>query len=232
MEEKSLPQFITFTGFDDQTDIGEMVHLSGKYPIEWGVLFSPKRQGTGRYPSLDSVGRLIRAAPTWLAMSAHLCGRAARDIIQHGQSPHDKLIAAHFDRAQINTADRIVFSDPGRILAWGNKVDAVPILQVRDEFVEIHGIEILFDASGGRGIAPKAWPKPPRTVSKHAGAMLGYAGGLNPSNVAEAVAEIGLVSTYYWIDMESGVRDENDVFDLARCRAVCEAVYGAGFQEV
>ena len=27
-------------------------------------------------------------------------------------------------------------------------------------------------------------------------------------------------------DMESGVRDERDRFDINKCRAVCEAVYG------
>jgi hypothetical protein len=31
----------------------------------------------------------------------------------------------------------------------------------------------------------------------------------------------------YWIDMESGVRTD-DRFDIEKCRAVCEAVFGGG----
>lgn len=31
----------------------------------------------------------------------------------------------------------------------------------------------------------------------------------------------------YWLDMETGVRDQNDRFDLWKVRAVCELVYGA-----
>jgi hypothetical protein len=38
---------------------------------------------------------------------------------------------------------------------------------------------------------------------------------------------IGSRASRYWIDMESGVRDDQDKFSLAKCRAVCEAVYGA-----
>jgi hypothetical protein len=30
----------------------------------------------------------------------------------------------------------------------------------------------------------------------------------------------------YWIDMESGVRDDDNRFSLDKCQAVCEAVYG------
>jgi hypothetical protein len=41
--------------------------------------------------------------------------------------------------------------------------------------------------------------------------------------VLAAVASTGP----YWIDMESGVRTD-DRFDLGKCRAVCDAVYGGG----
>lgn len=30
------PKFITFTGFDDRTNIDEMVRISAYYPVEWG----------------------------------------------------------------------------------------------------------------------------------------------------------------------------------------------------
>jgi hypothetical protein len=40
------------------------------------------------------------------------------------------------------------------------------------------------------------------------------------------VAVISQRAARYWIDMESGVRDDQDRFSIEKCRAVCEAVYG------
>ena len=73
---------------------------------------------------------------------------------------------------------------------------------------------ILFDASAGRGVAPEGWPAP---IPDH---FCGYAGGINPGNVArhiELIKEAGAEDT--WIDMESGVRTENR-FDLDKVREV------------
>ena len=49
------PLFVTLTG----ADIARMAELSARYPVEWGVLFAPERQGAGRFPSLDFVAKLI-----------------------------------------------------------------------------------------------------------------------------------------------------------------------------
>jgi hypothetical protein len=46
------------------------------------------------------------------------------------------------------------------------------------------------------------------------------------TRMAAAVAAIGPMAPYYWIDMESGVRDDDNRFSLDKCQAVCEAVYG------
>jgi hypothetical protein len=44
--------------------------------------------------------------------------------------------------------------------------------------------------------------------------------------VADILARIAAPDgALYWIDMESGVRTDG-VFDLAKCEAVCRAVYG------
>ena len=73
---------------------------------------------------------------------------------------------------------------------------------------------ILFDASAGRGVAPEGWPAP------LPGHFCGYAGGINPDNVAghiDKIAAAGAQDT--WIDMESGVRTD-DRFDLDKVRRV------------
>jgi len=212
----TAPAFITFTGVDGKTDPLALVELSDDYPIEWGVLFSPKRQGVEpRYPRLETIGWMVSELP--VRWSAHLCGGDARSGIEEGRSPHDDLLR-HFQRVQINTADPQV--SPGLVGNWAAQHDLRAILQCRAEFPRVASVDVLFDASGGRGISPSSWPTAARST------LCGYAGGLRPENVAAAVAVIGQQEIRYWIDMETGVRDESDRFDLARCRAVCEAVYG------
>lgn len=217
------PAFITFTGADDATDIGGMVELASHYPIEWGILFSPKRQGQGRYPSMEFVDRLT-APGIDLRLAAHLCGGYSRSLIDEGSTGLEHLLSSNFDRAQVNTSNPTV--DPGSILEWADSLGINPILQCRSSFPKTDSTTVgwLFDASGGRGIQPSAWPEPiPDT-------LCGYAGGIGPDNAGTVVSAIGKMASRYWIDMEARVRDQHDRFDLERCRAVCEAVYGQGAQ--
>lgn len=210
-----LPEFITFTGVDDDTNPADLVQLADDYPVEFGLLFSPKRQGIEpRYPKLSTIAWLASELP--LSWSAHLCGADARAWIEEDRCAHD---LRYFRRVQINTADPNIM--PSMIGNSAAKRNLRAILQARGEFPRVASVDVLFDASGGRGIEPKDWPEATNTT------FCGYAGGLNPENVAYHVGTIRTRATRYWIDMESGVRDENDRFSLEKCRAVCEAVYGA-----
>lgn len=212
------PKFITFTGADEHTDIAAMGALASEYPIEWGILFSPMRQGTGRYPPLWWVEKLIAEAPLrQLDLAAHLCGGHSANVLAIAGTAVDHLIRVNFGRAQVNTSQEINFDS---IRKWASSVGVSPILQCRVSFPPVRDVSWLFDASGGRGIEPKEWP------GTTADNFVGYAGGLNPDNVAQHVQRISAVAAHYWIDMETGVRDESDRFDLGKCRAVCEAVYG------
>ena len=59
---RQLPEFITFTGFDDETPVTGMLELAELYPIEWAVLLSPQRQGVeARYPNWHAIQRLVSA---------------------------------------------------------------------------------------------------------------------------------------------------------------------------
>lgn len=207
------PEFITFTGADNTTSIEAMRNLSARYPIEWGILFSPSRQGEDpRYPGQDALERLCASG---LRLAAHLCGDYARAVVNGSATIAIPVSTAAFSRIQINH----VSPDPKTIAAFAKHVGKPCIAQARgDAFPDDTSILWLFDASGGRGIAPKAWPS-------HPGHPVGYAGGLGPGNVAEAVAAIGAGTTgTYWIDMESGVRT-GDRFDLDLVEQVCKAVY-------
>lgn len=220
------PWLITFTGVDEHTDVARLYALSQRYPVEWGVLFSPSRQGTGRYPSIDWVRQeLLAEAPAWLVLSAHLCGGHAQSLLERGVvngGGLTSLISIHFDRLQVNATaypDRLV---PLQVFCADAMVR--PILQHRGEFPpeKPEWLDLLFDCSGGRGKAPAAWPAHPGNAD------VGYAGGIGPDNAAAVVRAINAAGLpgRYWIDMETGVRDSNDRLDLTACEAVCRAIYG------
>jgi hypothetical protein len=213
MRVSGKPEFITFTGADYRTDVAGMTMLAAQYPIEWGILFSPSRQGVdGRYPGGEAQSRF---AWSGLRLSAHLCGGYARNIMENGslgalRIPVDLGI---FERIQVNhsapLSDRINTFRKG----WGPRC----IAQCRGEFPEDTSVDWLFDQSGGRGAEPESLPGYPRR-------LVGYAGGIGPDNVISVIRRIN-ASGPYWIDMESKVRTD-DWFDLTLCRQVCEAVYG------
>lgn len=214
------PLFLTFTGADDATSIDEMVALSQKYPIEWGILFSPSQQGEGRYPSIRFIKELAERSPT-LHLSAHLCGGHSRAVLSNQATGLEGLLA-QFQRVQINTlAEPSCAPD---VAAWVHSVHPGlrAILQCRGDFPQedIANLDWLYDVSGGRGLSPAAWPKA-RPVG-----LSGYAGGLRPGNISEALATISGSAQHFWLDLETGIRDDRDRFSVGLCRQVCEQVWG------
>lgn len=226
------PEFITFTGIDDATDLIAASALAREFPVEYGILFSPERQGQNRrYPGWGSVDNILMLAAPRSRYSAHLCGGHSRQLLATASTTMDSWIRDHFARVQINTAYAGI--DTAAIAEWAETVQAQPILQCRGAFPDEEDVSWLFDSSGGRGVVPASWPTAPPLVHDPAipapPRLVGYAGGISPKNITEVLPAIAAAAgdNPYWIDMESGVRDEQDRFDLAKCRAVCEAVYGA-----
>jgi hypothetical protein len=224
----AIPKFLTFTGADDNTDIAGMLELSSQYPIEWGILFSPKRHGTPRYPSVAKVHEFAEANCIGrnfkLRMSAHFCGAYARTILEGKFSLVEKLfedVLLTFHRAQINTAGPVGVEAASALPAWARSWAKRPILQSRDAqcFPLWTEIDWLYDCSGGNAIATNEWPEEPTER------LVGYAGGIGPDSISRVMAGIYGRAINYWLCMESGVRTD-DRFDLEKCRAVCEAVYG------
>jgi len=92
-------------------------------------------------------------------------------------------------------------------------------------FSGLKNVAVLFDESQGQGVKPSAWPK--NMNDRHCG----YAGGISPDNVAQVINSISKIVTInekYWLDMESGVRTDNQ-FDLVKVLAVCDIVENAVF---
>ena len=204
------PAFLTFTGIDAGTDLARVESLTNTYPIEWGVLFSPDRQGQEpRYPAMSVIDNFRDLD---VRKSAHLCGDYSKMVMKGHPLPVD---LTGFERVQVNSRK----PDAKTIASFAANSLLLGIMQTRElEFPEDEGIAILFDRSGGFGRLPEEWPRHPSNR------LVGYAGGISPENIHEVLEAVDS-SGPYWLDMESGIRT-NDMLDLDKCEAVAKAVYG------
>lgn len=218
----------TLTGVDEKTDLGRLLDLSARFPfVEWGILISSS-PGAARYPSPEWVA-------SWQAPSGpgaagvhyafHLCGRTVYDFLAGDEAI--RRFAYSADRIQLNFNHR---RKPVDLIALTNEVQpaSAPAIIIQ-EHAGNAGLnacrlgcrhQVVFDASGGRGKLADEWPKP------LSGFIQGYAGGLAPENISQELPKIASVAgdVPFWVDMESGVRDGNDVFDLDRCESVLAQV--------
>jgi phosphoribosylanthranilate isomerase len=218
---------ITITGADDVTPVNALRYLSAKYPfVEWGILFSPKRVGTNRYPSLDWIRKLVADEPR-LKLSAHLCGRYPRNLLQNGALEVDiaELVTLYFQRAQINFNFANTEWNSQHLLKLLKNTDTQHILQMNKFNEEViktvestENFDVLYDASGGRGTEIKSILSP---FEKH---YTGYSGGLTPDNIGEFCEDIIAYPSdaSVFIDCETGVRDSNDQFDLTKVEKYLE----------
>lgn len=207
-----LPQFVTFTGIDVRTDVAAAKRLSHHYPVEWGVLFGGIL-GTNRYPPRDMAPSL-----RGMRMSAHLCGRYSRYVMSQGLMHPDLPHSNYFARIQVNAR----MYNIARMVDFMFVTNKPVVMQVRSHFPPpdiIQSLTPMYDRSGGKGVVSNYWPTQAITTQ-----MVGYAGGINPTNVLDVIRKINAVN--YYLDMESGVRNEHDWLDVAKCEAVCKAIWG------
>jgi len=246
---------VTLTGADDNTDPAKLLELSRRFPfVEWGILLSEGRAGSGRYPEgkwLRELHDAIYDLP-WRpqrGFAAHLCGKTMRKVVSgddtwgdhHWLSPSN--VATMFSRFQLNFSARregydeevlnslfsrwlYAFAKPMITQEHAGNDGVTEILQDQDQthYRSYRLHQVLHDASGGRGVAPDVVPQPV------AGMLNGYAGGIGPDNVIDRLnaVEAAVGRGYCWIDMENSLRDENDQFDLDRATSVLEQVASEG----
>ncbi len=219
MAARNIPAYITFTGADDAAYCKGMAELSARYPIEWGILVDPDKNGVPLFPTAQHIDRIRKLG---VRLCAHICGSLAANIAG-GCKPTAHL--AGFSRIQVNH---------GRDGADTDTVAAV------SEFASTHGVrgvlqcrgpkfpenqtqvDWLYDVSFGEGVRPTTFPA---ITTSHP--FCGISGGIGPQNVLETLDQVISVDPQglFWIDMESGVRRDG-VFDLSLCEMVCTQVYG------
>lgn len=214
-------KLVTITGAADDTDPRLMQALSDEFPfVEWGLLFSRGRCGLEpRYPSLkwlESSGNFT------FRRSVHLCGNLARRAAQGYTDVFEcvDLLIPAVRRVQLNISNNVKFHELVRL---GN-VGALPvqvIIQVRQfadaPFDRMSDPVLLHDRSGGRGLTGD-FETP---INAH---FTGFAGGIGPSNITETIERIQAMNfpNDYWIDMESGVR-QCDQLHLGKVRVVLKS---------
>lgn len=201
------PSFITLTGADERTDIGELVVFSAEYPeVELGLLYTATPEGRNRYPSRQWLLRAAQALSGRVAV--HVCGSGARRELSSGDLAD---VVRHAPRVQVNgvlTVDEVehLATQVGTLITQHNE-NNVGLLGVT-----ARNHALLIDASGGRGLSPTEW-LPPDT-EKH----VGFAGGMGADNLETEYARISAVARPgAWSDMEGKLRVE-DWFSMALAR--------------
>ena len=211
------PAFIAFTGVDGVELKSELIALSARYPIEWGLLIDDEQTDNPLFASAELRDALLSGRP--LRWAAHICGALAARIAR-GEAP-SSISLAGFQRVQVNHS--FSGSNESHIAnssLFGRRHGVRSVLQCLGAFPMDLRVDWLFDTSFGKGAAPSAWPSLPSR-----GPFCGFSGGLNPNTVRPVLERIAAPQgALYWIDMESGVRT-NGRLDIEKCEAVCRAVY-------
>lgn len=212
------PTFIAFTGVDSVELISGMKALSKYFPIEWGILVDDAKEDDILFANQDVRSNLLSAGG--MRFAAHVCGEQARLI---ANDPAQATIdLSGFQRMQVNHAFTGSSADQiENTVVYGRAQAVRSMLQTLTEFPGDARLDWLYDTSFGTGKAPSAWPALPVR-----GAFCGYSGGINAGNVVAVLDAINAPEgAQFWIDMESGVREDGK-FSLAKCEAVCRAVFG------
>lgn len=211
---------LTFTGADRYTDVTKLPGY-----IEVGILYSENTEGRVRYPLEGDIMDLLAGLKRRndIKVSLHVCGGKARLKLLENQI---RYIHGMVDRIQINglvsvseiNACRHIYKVP---IITQHKHQNAKLL-----FAEIDGHHILADNSGGRGIVPEKWINPSLSAKKY----IGYAGGLGPDNIVGELNNIAQIAgnpynSHYWIDMGTGIRDENDKFSIDKINEVIKKIY-------
>jgi hypothetical protein len=207
------PEFITFTGIDDRTDLERADKLASVFPIEWGVLLSATNRDA-KFPSQQAVNEILDIKG---AKSAHLCGDISRNF-QSGFLP-EHVDLSRFDRVQVNGID----IDYGCFDDHSDDLGVSIITQLRGTTFSTldpmkHWVYELYDCSGGKGLLPATMPQIP-SINE----MVGFAGGMGPETVLDYLSKIE-GDGQFWIDMEGRVRT-NGFFDLDKVESVCQLVF-------
>ncbi len=237
------PSFIAIAGVDHFSRPIDYMHPK----LEMGILYSNVHSHNGfmadqhktRYLPFELYSHFQHPN-----MAIHICGKLA-DAIRSTDTATEIRAVTHltkllrsspirFERVQLNImADNeylvnrenrvglraladVLENDGMRLILQTNATD-MDLLNTLPQ-----NIDILFDASAGRGLPIEEIP-PFQGVNR-----VGIAGGINPFNIAaliEKIEQSDLSTPSYYLDLESGARTE-DILSPHLVKTMLDAVYG------
>ena len=217
------PMFVTLTGVDASVGLSTLESLSEQFPFaEWAVLYSPKHTGReNRYPPVSTLHKVFSALRS-VHVALHICGDGIGDLLERKPEVTKlvEMIAARSGRVQLNFNQARKQFDLEKFSCLMNEFPSVVFItqhhnankDVWKALRDIKNHAVLFDSSGGRGIEQNNWP------ASFDGVFCGYAGGLGPTRITEELPKIAVAArgTPFWIDMETRIRNEDDLFDIQR----------------
>lgn len=228
---------VAIAGVDESVRPEQLTELSRKYPfVEWSVLYKSESKPLYRFPSVEWIRELVEQSKQFQAetgqlmnLSIHLCADAVAGLVRGDFTPLKPIedLLPYFQRMQLNVIyDRFtqfLTLLPGNIrqLPCNPQIilqlNGQPETEAIAEMLRVAGINhaYLHDCSGGRGRENSLWLSP-------VGSYTGYAGGLNLENLEKHLSEIARITKGHpiYIDLESGVRDNDNLFVLDRAEEV------------
>jgi phosphoribosylanthranilate isomerase len=158
-----------------------------------------------------------------IMVSAHICGGYTKELLEGNNILIKEKLKDVYSHLFLNRSQWNFNSSKNEVHETfydflNNPLNGKTILQFNkanyhlcQKVIEMnnHNIHFLYDGSGGRGVLPNEWTG---VVPNH---FTGYAGGLNPDNLEEALINIekSVGDNEIWIDTETGVRTD-DKLDL------------------
>lgn len=194
---------VTVTGVDVMTNLEKL-----PTGVEYAVLYSESSENKKRHPSRQEVVYLLRDLKALGHRCAvHICGGAAKKSLIRGQLGD---VISSVSRIQVNgLLDPRTLQDLCSL--YRQHTIIAQYFEQNDPLLSVaaRNIEFLVDSSGGRGWLPRSWVRPVTN------SRVGFAGGLTPSNVRNELTRIAAVARgSFWVDVESGVRDDDDWMDV------------------
>ena len=214
------PRLVTITGIDVHTDLARAKDLCSRYPLEFAMLCDPEREGHNTRVPEAAFAAVLGEHFARHELAFHLCGGYSEQALRLDIAPLDAAFGfSRVRRLQVNAPDytpddyaclRRLGAETGCTVIAQNTAPTIPF---------VDGVLFLDDQSAGRGKVPAARAAPdPRYEIGVDDAIVGYAGGLSPQNLAAQLREIDHINSAvpFWIDAASGVRDANNRLDLDR----------------
>lgn len=245
---KSLSKFtVSISGADSNVKPGDLIELAKRFPfVRWGILWSRKKAGSQRYPTTQWMQALLEAGQeVGLQADIHVCDKAFFDSLvansfeltradpQIMEIFGDRTLQLNINARSMDYSDHEVLSiyrslgSRYKLILQQHEGTKEAIDQLlQDPQIELENISVLQDASRGKGIAAQMWERPLQVGNQ--ALATGFAGGVSPENIDEMLdrlqsALMGSGCADAWIDMESGVRTENE-FDLEKVEHILQTV--------